>query len=119
MLGLCLSSLRIEARHFVAIFEDPFAIALGFVVVEVTSEVATVRVLPLTTDHLTLQELSYVFLARLSKHICSLTIFLTVRPVARVDVPIFVSHDSLSMSFAILPVTVVVANTFVMLFADT
>ena len=119
MLDFCLSSLRIEARHFVAIFEDPFAIALGFVVVEVTSEVATVRVLPLTTDHLTLQELSYVFLARLSKHICSLTIFLTVRPVARVDVPIFVSHDSLSMSFAILPVTVVVANTFVMLFADT
>jgi hypothetical protein len=66
---------------------------------------------------LTFQELTYEFLSRLSEHISSLSVFLTVCPVARVNVSIFVGHDSLAMTFTILPVAIVITNTFVVLFA--
>ena len=118
-LSLRLPCLCVESINFVPILKNPFTVALGFVVVEVASEVTSIRILPLATNHLTLQELTHEFLSRLGKYISSLSVFLTVRPVARVDVSIFVGHDSFSMSLPILPVAVVVTDSFVVLFADS
>ena len=60
-----------------------------------------------------------VFLASFSKHISGFSVFLAKRPVSWVDVSIFVSHNSFAVTLTVLPVSVVVTDSFVVLLADT
>ena len=86
---------------------------------KVALKVAAVRVDPLTADELAILELANVLLASLEVDVGALAVFLSIGPVARVDVLIRVGHDTFAVSLAILPVTVVLADLGVHLLADS
>lgn len=76
---LCLS---IISTNDVAVSEMPLASALWFVLVELSFEVGTVGVDPLSTDKLSVLEITHVLLACLKHDVRALAFFLTIYPVS-------------------------------------
>ena len=109
----------VNSRDFVSVAEHPLAVPFWLVVIEVSFEVAAVRILPLPGDHLPLQELAYELLTRFCENVRSFSVLLAIRPVSRVNVSIFIGHHALAVAFTILPVAVVISDAFVVLFADS
>ena len=97
----------------------PFSVAFWFVVIEVALEKATILILPLALNHLTLQEYSNILLPSFCENICAFSFFLSIDPIAGVNVSIFVSHHTFSVTFTIFPIPIIVTYSFVMMFADS
>jgi len=111
--------LSVSALYGVSVGELPLAGTLGFIEVEVAFEVGAVGVTPLSLDELTRLKGANVLLASLVKDVGTLTVFLSLDPVARVDVLAGVSHNALAVTLSINPVAVVLADTFVSLDTDS
>jgi len=112
-LSLCVFSL-----HNVTVDENPFASTLGLVLVELALEVRAVRVDPLSSDELSVFVLADVFLSSLVDDVGALAFFVSVYPLAGVDIRINVSHDAFSVTVAVFPVSIVISDTNVFLLAD-
>ena len=115
-LSLCL--LLESALQSVAILEEPGAGALWFVVLEATLEVDAVGIDPLALQQLALGPLTSHFHARCLEDVGAVALLLTVLPPAGVDIAIDVSESALTVTTAILPVAVVLADISVDLLAD-
>ena len=109
----------IDSLDAVAISEVPAAGALRLIETELAGEVGAVRVLPFAVDELSVFESSNILLLGVVEDVGSLSVFLAICPVSRIDIFIKVGHDTLTMSLTILPVTVVVTNLSIRLSADT
>ena len=110
--------LRVDALHHVAVGKVPASCSLRLVEPEVALEVGAVRVEPLAVDELSVFEFAHVLLACFEEDVGALAIFLSIGPVARVDVFVEVSHDSLAVPLAVLPVAVVLAHLGIHLLAN-
>lgn len=111
--------LRVDALDAVAVGEVPAARTLRLVETKVALEVGAVGVEPLSSDELSVLEIADILLSRLEEDVGSLTVLLSVRPVARVDVLFDVGHDTFSVPLSVLPVAVILAHLRVHLLADS
>ena len=111
--------MAIVALNFVTICHVPGTHALWLIVTEIALEEGPVGVDPFSFRDLSVFECSYEFLSGLVDDVSSLSVFLAIGPVARVDVFIGISHDTLSMSLSILPVAVIFTDLWVRLFTNT
>ena len=109
----------VDSFHNVAIGKFPASSTLGLVESKVALECGAVGVKPLAVDKLSVLESSDVLLACLEENVGSLSIFLSIGPVAGVNIFIEVSHDALSVSVSVFPVAVVLAHLRVHLFANS
>ena len=112
-LSLCVLSL-----NDVTVGKYPFAGTLRLVLVELAFEVGAVRVDPLSRYELAIFVDANIFLSSLEDDVGSFAFFVSVCPVARVNVRIYVGHDTFTVAVTVLPVTVVVSYTNVLLHAD-
>ena len=96
----------------------PFASTLRHIVVEAAHEVASIRIFPVTLNHLALLVLANKLLACLEEDVSALTLFLAVCPLTRVDVLIGVVHHTFTMTLSVVPVAVVRTNIAVSLLAN-
>ena len=111
--------MAIISLNFVTIGHVPCTHALRLIVTEIAFEEGSVRVDPFSFRDLSVFECSYEFLSGLVDDVSSLSVFLAIGPVARVDVFIGISHDTLSMSLSILPIAVIFTDLWVRLFTNT
>jgi len=118
-IDVCPLRLSVNSFDLVTVGEVPAANSLGLVKSELALEVRAVGVKPLSIDQLTVFEFSNIFLARFEENVRALSVFLSVFPVARVNIFIQVGHHTFSAPLSILPVAVVFTNLRVHLFADT
>ena len=86
---------------------------------EVALKIAAIWVDPLTADQLAIFKGANVLLSRLEVDVGALAVFLSICPVARVDILVHISHDALAMPLSIFPVTVVLTALGVHLLADS
>ena len=97
----------------------PAAVALWLIIIEITLKVSSILVEPLSVDHLAILELTHVFHACLLKDVRAIAILLAIFPLARVDVLVFIDHDTFSVSLSILPVAVIATNTCIDLHSNS
>ena len=109
----------VDALYDVSVREVPATSALRLVEAKVALEVGAVGVAPLACDELTILESSDVLLACLFEDVGALAVFLSISPVAGVDVFIEVGHDALAVPLTVLPVPVVFADLRVHLLSDS
>lgn len=83
--------------NYVAIFEDPLAIACRFVIFELALVVVAVREHPFSPDELVLMPGSGISHGRLIENISSMAMLLPIEPLTRVHVFIGVGIESLTL----------------------
>ena len=86
---------------------------------KVALEERTIGVEPFAARELSIFEGANILLTCLKEDVSALTVLLSVCPVAGVNILIEVSHDTLTMAVTTFPVSVVLANLCIHLFADT
>ena len=113
---LCLG---IDAINNVAVGKFPIANTLRLIESEVALEGGAVRVEPLALHELAILEVTNILLHCLLKDVGALTILLSAGPVTRVHIFINVGHHTLSVALTVFPVAVVLADSSVLLLANT
>lgn len=93
--------------ELIAILEVPGSCSLGFVVLEFSFKVSSVRVKPLSFKELSLKPLSNIFDSCGIENVCTLTLFLSLYPLSRVHVLVGVDEHALTMLLALRPFSVV------------
>ena len=95
----------------------PLAVALRLIIVKLAFKVRLVRVDPLSLHQLARLEGAHVLHSCVFEDVGSLSVFLALFPLPRVNVLIGVNHNSLAMPLAQFPVAVVGADSGVELLA--
>ena len=111
--------LGVVAGDNVAVLEMPLTVTFWLIIVEVALEVCLIWIDPLAGDELSIFEGAHILHASVLEDVGALAVLFTILPLARVDVLILVNHNSLTMSVAFFPVTIVGADTSIVLLADT
>ena len=117
--ALGLICLLVAPGDHVPAFEVPGTLALRHVIVKAAFEIGPVAVLPLALLHLALKELTNVLLPGSVENVGSLSLLLSLAPVAGVNVLVLVGHHSLSVTLVFTPVSVVGSHALVNHFANS
>jgi len=112
-------SLGVDTLDNVSVGEVPFTLSLWLVKSEGALEVGTVGISPLSVHEVAILETSNVLLSCLFEDVSTLSVLLSLSPVARVDVLVLVSHHAFSVTFTLLPVAVILTDILVCLFTDS
>eukprot|EP00356_Strombidium_inclinatum_P002847 CAMPEP_0170481016 /NCGR_PEP_ID=MMETSP0208-20121228/1623_1 /TAXON_ID=197538 /ORGANISM="Strombidium inclinatum, Strain S3" /LENGTH=236 /DNA_ID=CAMNT_0010753645 /DNA_START=1 /DNA_END=708 /DNA_ORIENTATION=- len=100
-------SLGVQTLDDVSVLEHPLAGALGLVVIEIAREEGAIGVLPLALYDLASLERTHEFLLSLFKYVSSLSVLLSILPLTRVNIAVYVLHDAFSVLLTLLPVAMV------------
>lgn len=93
----------------ISVLEIPFSMSLWLIIIEVALEESAVWIEPLSIYHLATFPAANILHASLFENICSSSILLATFPLSRVDIFIFIYHDSFSVPLAIFPMTVILS----------
>jgi len=93
--------------HDVAIVEDPFASAFGFIILEFAFEIGSIGIGPSACHESVFTPFSNIFHSSGIEDISSLTVFFTIQPLARVDILIWVDEHALTLFSALLPLAII------------
>ena len=118
---LCIYSFSLEVNSFdlVSILETPFAYTFRKIIFEITFEKWAIWIQPFSMDNLSCSKGSDELHPCCIEYICTLSIFFTIFPFARIDVSVNIFHNTLTVFFSVFPISVIVTLSNIVLFSDS
>ena len=113
LVNICSLDLAIITFNNIFIFEMPSTWSFWLIVIKIAFEVSSILVKPFTFGHLSISKITNVFHSSFKEDISTLTFFFSIFPWTRINILICVNHNTLAVSQAVFPISLIAADSCV------